>query len=312
MTDQPVAGGVMTVGELTRVGTAWLARAGIGQAGRETVWLLERALGMTALDLRLNESRTVAGEALSRARQLLARRASREPLQYLLGTQEFCGLEFEVNQAVLIPRPETELLVETALRCAGSSPATRRPVVADIGTGSGCIAVALATRLPRGMVYAVDCSREALRVACRNADRLGAADRVVFLEGDLLAPLEARGLGNRLDLIVANPPYIAERNWDELQPEVRLFEPRIALAGGHDGLAVYRRLVPAAARGLRTGGWLVMEVGQGQAEAVRALIEATGCYGPVEVFPDQAGILRVVCAQLISCHASRHTSHRAS
>lgn len=309
LTEQPVAGGVMTIGELTSEGTARLAQAGIEQAGRETVWLLERALGVTALDLRLNESRAVAGDALRRARALLARRASREPLQYLLGTQEFCGLEFEVDPTVLIPRPETELLVETVLRCVGTQPAGYRPVIADIGTGSGCIAVALARRLPEAAVYAVDCSAEALRMARRNADRLGAAGRVTFLEGDLTAPLEAWGLAGRLDVVVANPPYIAEREWDGLQPEVRLFEPRIALAGGEDGLAVYRRLVPEAAGLLGAGGWLVMEVGQGQAEAVRALIEGTGCYGAVDMLPDQAGIARVLCAQVVTRHASRVTRH---
>lgn len=296
LTEQPVAGGVMTIGELTRRGTARLAQSGIEQAGRETMWLLERALGMTALDLRLNESRAVAGEALRHAQALLARRASREPLQYLLGTQEFCGLEFEVSPAVLIPRSETELLVETALRCAGKQPAAHGPVIADIGTGSGCIAVALARRLPEAAIYAVDCSAEALRVARRNADRLGATGRITFLEGDLMAPLEARGLGGRVDLVVSNPPYIAEREWDGLQPEVRLFEPRIALAGGEDGLAVYRRLVPEAVGYLHAGGWLVMEVGQGQAEAVRALIEDTGRYDTVDILPDQAGIPRVIAA----------------
>lgn len=295
MAEWPVAGGVTTVGALIRQGARHLAAAGIEQAERETVWLLERALGMTALGLRLNEARPVAGEPRCRAQALLARRAMREPLQYLLGTQEFCGLEFEVNPAVLIPRPETELLVETAERCLGKQAGVEgRPVIADVGTGSGCIAVALARRLPAAVVYAVDCSAEALQVAQRNAERHGVAARVIVLKGDLVAPLETRGLAGRLDLVVSNPPYIAERNWEDLQPEVRLFEPRVALAGGEDGLAVYRRLIPAASGLLHVGGWLIVEVGQGQAEAVRRLIDGTGRYGAVEVRPDHAGILRVV------------------
>lgn len=295
MAEWPVAGGVTTVGALIRQGARHLAAAGIEQAERETVWLLERALGMTALGLRLNEARPVAGEPRCRAQALLARRAMREPLQYLLGTQEFCGLEFEVNPAVLIPRPETELLVETAERCLGKQAgAEGRPVIADVGTGSGCIAVALARRLPAAVVYAVDCSAEALQVAQRNAERHGVAARVIVLKGDLVAPLETRGLAGQLDLVVSNPPYIAERNWEDLQPEVRLFEPRVALAGGEDGLAVYRRLIPAASGLLHVGGWLIVEVGQGQAEAVRRLIDGTGRYGAVEVRPDHAGILRVV------------------
>ena len=288
----------MSIGALARRGAALLSRAGIEQAGLETTWLLEHALRVTPLDLRLNESKMVEGEGLRRAQALLARRADREPLQYLLGTQEFCGLEFEVEPSVLIPRPETELLVEAAVRCAGIQPAAgRRPVVADVGTGSGCIAVSLARRLPLAVLYATDRSAEALRVARRNAERHGVAGQVTFLEGDLLKPLRVRGLSGRVDVIVSNPPYIAEREWEALQPEVRLFEPRVALAGGEDGLAVYRRLVQESVDFLSAEGWLVMEIGQGQAESVRMLLDTTKQYGIVDIRPDQAGIDRVVCAR---------------
>jgi len=290
----------MSIGDLARQGTVRLLRAGIEQAGLETGWLLEHALRMTPLELRLNDSqRVVEGEGLRRAEALLARRATREPLQYLLGTQEFCGLEFEVNPSVLIPRPETEGLVEAAVRCAGMQPAPgRRPIVADVGTGSGCIVVSLARRLPLAVLYATDRSAEALCVARRNAERHGVAGQVTFLEGDLVDPLRARGLAGQVDVVVSNPPYIAEREWDALQPEVRLFEPRMALAGGEDGLAVYRRLVQEAADLLNAAGWLIMEVGQGQAESVRALMAETGRYGAVDVRLDQAGIARVLCAQI--------------
>ena len=289
----------MTIGELTRQGTGMLLRAGIEQAGLETGWLLEHALRCTPLDLRMHESQAVEGEGLRRAQALLERRANREPLQYLLGTQEFCGVEFDVEPSVLIPRPDTEVLVEAAVRCAGTqSSAGRRPVIADIGTGSGCIAVALARRLPLAVLYATDCSAEALRVARRNADRHGVAGQVTFLEGNLLEPLQARALLGRVNLVISNPPYIAERDWEVLQPEVRLFEPRVALAGGEDGLAVYRRLVREAADFLSACGWLVMEVGQGQAEPVRRLIAETERYGIVDVRPDLAGIDRVICARM--------------
>jgi release factor glutamine methyltransferase len=289
-----MAGGAVTVGGLTRRGTALLARAGIEQAARETVWLLERALGMTQLELRLNESQQVQGDRLQHAQHLLTRRAGREPLQCLLGTQEFCGLEFEVTPDVLIPRPETEGLVEAVARLAPDD----GPVIADIGTGSGCIAVSLARRLPQAVLYATDCSAAALRVARRNAERHGAAARITWLEGDLLEPLRATGLAGCVDILVSNPPYIAEHEWDSLQPEVRLFEPRVALAGGGDGLAVYRRLVRDAADVLGDGGWLVMEVGQGQADAVCALLDATKRYGMADVLPDQAGIARVIAVQI--------------
>jgi release factor glutamine methyltransferase len=288
------ASGAATIGELAQVGAEMLRRAGIVQAAQETAWLLAQALSLTQLELRLNGSQRVEGERLQHAQQMLARRARREPLQYLLGTQEFCGLEFEVEPGVLIPRPETEGLVEAVARLALDD----RPVIADVGTGSGCIAVSLARRLPQATLYATDCSDAALRVARRNAERHDVAAKIRWLEGDLLEPLRANGLSGRVNVLVSNPPYVAERDWEVLQPEVRLFEPLLALAGGEDGLAVFRRLVMGAADLLNEDGWLIMEVGQGQAGAVRALIDATERYGAVETLPDQAGIARVIAAQI--------------
>ena len=285
-----------TVGDLLRRGAAQLAQAGIEDAAREATWLLEAALGMTQLDLRLNETRPVSDEHLRRAQTLLARRANREPLQYLLGTQEFCGLEFKVTPSVLIPRPETELLVDEVVRRVAADP---KPVIADIGTGSGCIAVALVRQLPQAVLHAVDRSADALRIARWNAERLNVASRITWHEGDLIAPLRKQGLAGRVDVIVSNPPYIAECGWETLQPEVRRYEPRLALAAGEDGCAVYRRLVPEAAEMLCVGGWLVLEIGQGQAQAVRALLDAEGRYGSVEIRKDAAGIERVVCTQKV-------------
>jgi release factor glutamine methyltransferase len=294
MVTEQKASGAATIGELAQVGAEMLRRAGIVQAAQETAWLLAQALRLTQLELRLNGSQQVEGERLQHAQQMLARRARREPLQYLLGTQEFCGLEFEVEPGVLIPRPETEGLVEAAARLAPDD----RPVIADVGTGSGCIAVSLARRLPQATHYATDCSDAALRVARRNAERHDVAAKIRWLEGDLLEPLRANGLSGRVNVLVSNPPYVAERDWEVLQPEVRLFEPLLALAGGEDGLAVFRRLVRGAADLLNEDGWLIMEVGRGQAGAVHALIDATKRYGAVETLLDQAGIARVVCAQI--------------
>jgi release factor glutamine methyltransferase len=294
MVTEQKASGAATIGELAQVGAEMLRRAGIVQAAQETAWLLAQALRLTQLELRLNGSQQVEGERLQHAQQMLARRARREPLQYLLGTQEFCGLEFEVEPGVLIPRPETEGLVEAAARLAPDD----RPVIADVGTGSGCIAVSLARRLPQATLYATDCSDAALRVARRNAERHDVAAKIRWLEGDLLEPLRANGLSGRVNVLVSNPPYVAERDWEVLQPEVRLFEPLLALAGGEDGLAVFRRLVRGAADLLNEDGWLIMEVGRGQAGAVHALIDATKRYGAVETLLDQAGIARVVCAQI--------------
>jgi release factor glutamine methyltransferase len=285
----------ITQGSLLREGLAMLAEAGIGNAENEAVWILEKALGTTRLLLALEADRPVSSEDVSRARALLSRRASREPLQYLLGTQEFYGLDFIVDPAVLIPRPETELLVEEVLRQASDRVGTSR--MADIGTGSGCVAVALARGLPGAVVYATDRSKAALDVAVMNAARHQVADRMVFLNGNLFAPFEDLGLEGQLEAIVSNPPYIPDGEWEGLQPEVRLYEPRIALAGGADGLTMHRRLIADAPAWLKPEGRLVLEVGLGQAAECVRIADRSGAYGPARVLPDRAGIDRIVALQ---------------
>ncbi|MBA2252598.1 MAG: peptide chain release factor N(5)-glutamine methyltransferase, partial [Nitrospirales bacterium] len=223
----------MTIDELWWGGAAMLARAGIAQPDNEAVWILESALGQDRLGLHLNKNERVEERDRNNAMALFERRASREPLQYVLGTQEFCGLDFRVTPDVLIPRPETELLVEVVRQtCANTSGA----LIADIGTGSGCIAIALARALPMAILYATDRSPQALAVAQENAKRHDVQDRVNFLVGDLFEPLQGLELQGRLVAIASNPPYIGEGDLAGLQPEVGLFEPRLALAGGNDGL----------------------------------------------------------------------------
>lgn len=284
----------VTLAGLLHEGTARLADAGIAAARQEALWLLERVLRTSLLHLHLDGERPVGPEECNRARGLFARRAAREPLQYLLGTQEFCGLNFVVTPAVLIPRPETELLVETLVRHSFSAP---RPIVADIGTGSGCIAVALARALPSVMLYATDCSRAALSVARRNADHHRVGERIRFLAGDLLKSLRGLGLEGKLSAVVSNPPYIPDGELDGLQPEVGGFEPRLALAGGTDGLAVHRRLLRDAAEFLTPGGLLAMEMGHGQSEPLRRLALEWGAYDRIETRRDAAGIDRVICLE---------------
>jgi release factor glutamine methyltransferase len=207
-------------------------------------------------------------------------------LQHILGTQEFCGLEFEVTPDVLIPRHDTETLVnEALLRMPGAQS------VLDVGTGSGCIAVVLSTRLHKAAVTAVDISEAALVVACRNAKMHGAA--IEFLQGSLLEPVA----GRQFDLIVSNPPYIPRSDIETLQPEVRDYDPRAALDGGLDGLEIYRRLIPEAVAGLVCGGWLLVEVGAGQADDVSRLFGSTEGYGLPISACDPAGIVRVVGGQ---------------
>jgi release factor glutamine methyltransferase len=225
--------------------------------------------------------------------ELIRRRASREPVAYITGVREFYGREFHVTPAVLIPRPETELVVEEAL---SALPSTRRAsgglFIVDVGTGSGCLAVTMALERPDARVLATDISAAALEVARANAQALGVADRVEFMRTSLLPPLDAPA-----DMIVSNPPYIPERDRPTLQPDVREFEPVQALFGGDDGLDVIRALVQAAAGALRRGGWLVMEIGAGQGPAVRTLIEQAGALSLGHVQPDLQGIERVVVAK---------------
>ena len=288
----PARADLMTIGECLKHGTALLASAGIAEADREASWLLEAALGVPSLKLRLNREQPLSDAEAAAAISFFRRRASREPLQYLLGTQEFCGLDFLVDREVLIPRPETELLVRFVVAQVQDDAA---PQIADIGTGSGCIAVTLAHRVPRAQVYATDISAGALALAAENARRHGVS--IVWLNGDLTAPLRALDLRGGFTAIVANPPYIRDADLPRLQPEVGLFEPRLALAGGPEGLDLHRRLLKDALPYLRPGGWLVLEVGQGQAGPLRSLAETQGNYYNIHVIPDEAGIDRVVAAQ---------------
>jgi release factor glutamine methyltransferase len=230
----------------------------------------------------------------SSAQRFFARITERrrgKPLQYLLGWQEFRGLEFEVTPAVLIPRPETELLVDAAMERFSEG----NPTLADVGTGSGCIAVATAVALPRARMIATDLSEDALAVARRNASRHNVSDRIQFLSGDLLLPLNALGLEGMLDCVLSNPPYVAERDLPALQKEVRDWEPRVALVGGVSGLELYKRLLPQALRFLRPGGTLVMEIGYNMQPGITELFDAAWKLEGIR--DDFSGIPRIVVAQ---------------
>jgi len=220
---------------------------------------------------------------------LVARRAAREPLPYIVGHREFWDLDFEVTPAVLIPRPETELIVEAALELVGpDAPAT----IADLCTGCGCVAVSIAHERPAARVIATDVSEDALAVAHRNAVRLGVGDRVEIRHGDLLDPLE-----QSCDLIVANPPYVVAGARPALQPEVRDHEPDVALFGGEDGLQLVERLVRGAPARIRSGGALVFEFGYGQDEEVERLIAASSDLILTGIKRDLQGIARTAVAR---------------
>ena len=271
-----------------------LRAAGIESADQEAVWLMQHALGLTGLRLVVDRDRPLSEHDVAAVNALVARRVMREPLQYLLGTQEFCGLEFEVNVAVLIPRPETELMVrEATTRLARRT----HPIIVDVGTGSGCLAVSLARAIPKATLFASDLSRLALTQARRNAGKHGVDRSITFLEGDLLAPLTGYGLEGQVAAIVANLPYIAEEEWSTLQPEVRLYEPKTALVAGPRGTELHERLLAEAIPFLSPGGLLLMELGQEQSTPLVRQVESMPAYRSLDVIQDDAGIERVLIAE---------------
>jgi len=232
-----------------------------------------------------------AGETERRYASLVAQRAAGKPIQHITGSSEFFGLPFSVGPGVLIPRPETEHLVEEVIRLAGLL-GDQDLRIADVGTGSGIIAVALAHALPKARMAAVDLSPQALLVARENADRNHVADRIEFFEGDLLEPLAGRSFS----IIASNPPYVPAGDLASLAIEVREHEPHTALFAGEDGLDVYKRLVPEAREHLLADGWSVMEIGFGQRDAVEELLKTHG-YGEVHFVADYQGIPRVACGR---------------
>jgi len=272
-----------------------LRRAGFAEASLEAELLVAHALGVERVRIRVEPERALGAAQERRMEELLRRRLQHEPIAYLLGEWEFFSLPLRVDASVLVPRPETELLVERGLACLGSVVRRGDLRVLDLGTGSGAIAVALAYHEPRALVLATDVSLGALRLARGNALRHGVAHRVRFLRGDLLSPL-ARGPA-RFDLVVSNPPYVTDEEWERVPRDVREHEPRTALRSGPDPFAFHRRIAPAARALLRPGGWLLMECAAGQAiEPSAAWLEG---YDEVGVEPDGAGRERLLAARRV-------------
>jgi release factor glutamine methyltransferase len=248
--------------------------------------LLLHVIGKNRAWLLAHPDEELPKEQADRYVGLVERRYTGEPIQYITGEAEFYGLPFHVTPDVLIPRLETEHLIEKVVELAPLFP---KPRIVDVGTGSGAIAIALAHEWPSAVITAIDVSAPALELAHRNAKRIGFSDRVRFMPGDLLAPVETE----RFDFIVSNPPYVPAADRDSLAIEVREHEPALALFAGEDGLDVYRRLIPAAFAVLEPGGFLVMEIGYGQSQAVDALMSEAG-FEQIEFVPDLQGIARVV------------------
>lgn len=277
-------------GELKRL-TALLKTAGHDEAMAEAESLLAHALGCRRLEIYLHGERPLLPEQLALLQAQAQRLQSDEPLQYVLGEVEFCGHAFACDARALIPRPETELLVEAALGFAKVW-ARQQPQVVDIGTGTGCIALTLALAQPRAKIFAVDISPAALTLAQQNAARHGVAHRIDFVQADLLASFGA----GEVDLVVSNPPYVPTAEWGSLPRPIRDFEPRNALDAGADGLDVLRRLVAQAVEKLAPGGALALEIGEDQGPRVAELLRAAGMRH-VAVKKDFAGWDRIVTGE---------------
>jgi len=283
-----------SVSEALRAAAARLRAGGSRSPRLDAELLLATALGVERVTLLAESERVLTPIEERRFEGYVCRREAHEPIAYIRRRRAFRTLELEVTPDVLIPRPETETLVDVALEALAAAPAEHgEPLALDVGTGSGCIALALAAEDPFVRVTAVDVSAAAVELARHNAARLGLGGRLRVLRSDLFAALPP---GERFDLIVSNPPYVPAAEYAQLEPNVRDYEPRLALHGGADGLDVYRRLAPEALGRLRAGGTLAVEVGAGQAAAVQALFAAAGGYGPPLVRADLGGIARVVWA----------------
>ncbi|HOU28395.1 MAG TPA: peptide chain release factor N(5)-glutamine methyltransferase [Thermoleophilia bacterium] len=287
-----------SVGDMLSQATVSLRENGSRSPRLDAELLLAEALGVGRAELFRDPARVPTHEEAATFEGLLRRRLAHEPVAYILGRRAFRTIELEVTPEVLIPRPETETLVDVALEAlramplAGPGPEDE-PLALDVGTGSGCVALALAAEDPFVRVVATDVEPAALAVARRNAARLGLARRVEFVLSDLFADVGERPF----DLVVSNPPYIPADEYAALEPNVREYEPRRALHGGADGLDLYRRLVPGAALLLRPGGVLALEVGVGQAGAVVDIVGAAGAYEPPGLRHDLSGVPRVVHAR---------------
>lgn len=280
------------LGEVLMLAADYLGRHGSPSARLDAELLLAHVLGFTRLDLYVQFDRPLMEKELAPFRDLLRRRARGEPVAYLVGEREFWSRPFGVNPSTLIPRPETELLVETALEAlADGEPGW----VVDVGTGSGAIAVTLALEAPSRPVAAVDVSADALDVARANARRHGVEDAITWLEGDLLAPVVAARCAP-LAGVVSNPPYVATADWEQLDPTVRDYEPRLALDGGEDGLRIIARLIAESATHLAPGGFLALEIGAGQQAGVAQLLAEAG-FDHVQWRLDGAGHPRVALAR---------------
>ncbi|TWU12983.1 Release factor glutamine methyltransferase [Symmachiella macrocystis] len=285
-TDQP-----WTVGRVIDWTTGHLKKHGSDTPRLDAEILLAHARACPRIQLYTHYDDVLDDEVRASMRALVTRRAQAEPVAYLVGHREFYGLDLHVSSDVLIPRPDTETLVLELLTLAAGRP---QPQILELGTGSGCIAVATAANLPAAKIVAVDISPAALNIAVKNATAHNVAERIDFLEGDLFAPLDSEA---QFDFVISNPPYIADAELAQLDADVRDHEPHLALAGGADGLDVIRRILAEVGQHLKSGGFLLLEIGSEQGNVLPELIAASGDYCAARIVNDLAHRPRVAVAE---------------
>jgi len=297
---EKTADGAWTVGKIIDWTTAHLRKHGSESPRLEAEILLAHSRGCPRIQLYVQYNDLLTDDQRATMRDLVKRRAQAEPVAYLVGHREFFALDFCVTPDVLVPRPETETLV---LQLIAAVKSLSNPRILDVGTGSGCIAIAAAVNVPGAIVTATDISAKALEVARENVRRHGVAERVGILEGDLFAPLAS---GAQFEIVASNPPYVADGEMETLPADIRLHEPHLALRAGRDGLDVITRLIAEAPKHLAPEGLVLIEISPEQAPAVAALVKASGKFEPARMIKDAAGSERVVMARLksaiIKCH----------
>ena len=288
-----------SVRELLKITAAYLQEKAIDSPRLAAEVLLAYQLGINRVTLYLNFDQPLTENEVSGYRSLIKRRVRREPLQYITGVQEFWSLDFKVDPRVLIPRPETELLIESAIEPLKNLPAreNRLPKILDLGTGCGAIAISLAKQVEKAEIWAIDISAEALQVAQLNAEKHGVSERISFMQGDLWEPLTNQGVV--FDIVLSNPPYIPSEDYNSLSPEIRNYEPRLALDGHEGGMRYIKRILSEAPAFIISGGWIMLEMGPAQTEKALELVEKTKEYGKKSRIKDYSHRYRVVMAQTV-------------
>ena len=260
--------------------------------------ILSHLLDYKRIDLYIHPDKPVEDTVVMHYKEAIRKRSQRVPLQYITNHAEFMSLDFYVDERVLIPRPETELLVEAVIKRAQMLTHKNEIVIVDIGVGSGNIAITLAKKIDKARIFAIDISPDALAVAKINAQRHQVLDKITFLCGDIFKPLEGYGIESKISFIVSNPPYISSNEFNSLQKEVRDFEPYVALISGQDGLQMFKRIIANTNTWLKPGGYVIFEAGEKQARKVARLLEDRGCFKKADFLKDYQHIYRIVIAQM--------------